>query len=498
MSGQPISAEELADARPAEYADDALALKFTAHHKGNLRYTAETGQWHVWDGSTWRQDRMLAVFDLARKICRAESAKCGDKRLAIRVASAQTVTAVERMARADPHHAAKVDQWDSDPWCINTPGGIVDLRAGTLRPARREDYCTKLAAAAPGGHCPTWQAFLSRITGRDEELQKFLQRMAGYALTGMTSEHAMFFLYGQGANGKSVFVNTICGMLGDYGQTAPIESFIDSKSQSHPTSLAMLRGARLVAASETEDGRWWAEAKLKLLTGGDRISARFMRQDFFEFTPAFKLLVAGNHKPRLRSVDEAMRRRFHLIPFTVTIPPAERDGALTEKLRSEWPGILAWAIQGCLAWQREGLTPPACVLSATGDYFEAEDALARWLEDRTEKKDGFWESASELFNDWSEWAESNGEFAGSQKRFSENLTARGYQQSRKRTGRGFEGIRLIEDRVTDGDGSTRYPRHARARNGDNVATRHNPSPRNENEDEGISFNFGHNLEGRPQ
>jgi putative DNA primase/helicase len=186
----------------------------------------------------------------------------------------------------------------------------------------------------------------------------YLQRAVGYALTGLTQEHALFFAYGTGANGKSVLLSTAAGLLGDYHKTAPIETFTASNSDRHPTDLASLRGARLVTATETEEGRRWAEARIKQLTGGDTISARFMRQDFFEFAPSFKLFIAGNHKPSLRSVDEAIRRRFHLVPFAVTIPSEERDSDLAEKLKDEWPGILAWLIEGCLEWQTEGLRRP--------------------------------------------------------------------------------------------------------------------------------------------
>lgn len=460
----------------AEFADDTLALTFTHQHGDNLRFTAEWGRWNLWDGHVWRMDSTLAVFDLARKICRAESARCTDERTAARTASAQTVSAVERLARADRRHAATVGQWDAQPWALNTPGGIVDLHTGIIRPARREDYCTKMTAVAPGGNCSLWLAFLERITGGNQELQSFMQRMAGYALTGETREHALFFLYGTGANGKSVFLNALSGVVGDYATTASVETFIDSKNEKHPTDLAALQGARLVTAIETEVGRRWAESKLKALTGGDRIQARFMRQDFFEFVPQFKLLVAGNHKPGLRTVDEAIRRRLNLIPFTVTIPPGERDLELADKLKAEGGGILQWAIDGCLAWQRDGLNAPKIVAEATQSYFEAEDALARWLEDRTEKRNGAWASSTALFSDWKAWAESNGEYAGKERGFSENLTAHGYCPKRKNVGRGFDGIALRAGPVTDGDGSTYYPRHARACNGDNSTTRHNPSP----------------------
>ncbi len=467
---------ELSDADiPARYADDALALRFTGQYGVGLRYTSAWGRWNRWTGSRWEPDETLAVFDLARKVCRSESATCENERIAARIASAQTVSAVERLARADRRHAATVDQWDADPWLLNTPGGIVDLRTGTIRPARREDYQTKITAVIPGGEFPLWQKFLARITDGDEELQRFLQRMSGYALTGVTREHALFFLYGTGGNGKSIYTNTVLGMMGDYAKTAPIETFIDSKNQNHPTDVAGLQGARLVTAVETEDGRRWAESKLKSLTGGDKIAARYMRQDFFEFSPQFKLVIAGNHKPGLRSVDEAMRRRFNLIPFTVTIPAAERDPELAEKLKDEWPGILQWAIDGCCAWQSEGLLAPKAVTDATENYFAVEDALARWLEDCTELKDGAWESASVLFGNWKSWAESSGEFVGSQKRFSENLAARGYKQLRKKTGRGFDGIRLIQNPVTDGDASSGLP-VSRARvtpiTGEPVTTRH--------------------------
>ena len=188
--------------------------------------------------------------------------------------------------------------------------------------------------------------------------------MTGYALTGSTQEAALFFLYGTGANGKTVFCNTVSGIHAAYAAVAPMETFIATKGERHPTDLAGLRGARLVTAVETEEGRHWNEAKIKALTGGDKIAARFMRQDFFEFVPQFKLVIAGNHKTGLRSINEAIRRRFNLVPFTVKIPEDERDERLTEKLRAEWPGILQWMIDGCLDWQADGLRPPEAVREA--------------------------------------------------------------------------------------------------------------------------------------
>ena len=278
--------------------------------------------------------------------------------------------------------------------------------------------------------------------------------MAGYALTGSTQEHALFFLYGTGANGKSVFITAVAGIMGDYHTTAPMEAFIASFTERHPTELAGLRGARLVTTNETEEGRRWAESKIKALTGGDKIAARFMRQDFFEFLPQFKLLIAGNHKPALRNVDEAIRRRMYLIPFTVTIPENERDESLSEKLKAEWPGILQWIIDGCLMWQIDGLRPPEAVRRATAEYLEEEDAFSHWLEECCQRSVAAHETTGELFASWKAWADQASEPAGTQKRFSQLLRIRGFEPKRQGgTGRnGFAGIRL-NPRITSDDSS---------------------------------------------
>jgi putative DNA primase/helicase len=426
--------------RPPPFTDEALALRFAEAHADRLRYVASWGKWLIYTGTHWAFDDTLKAFDFARQICRTAAAKCNVRQTAAAVASAKTVAAVLSLARADRRMAATTDQWDADPWLLNTPGGVVDLRTGNIRKAVPEDYFTKITAVAPKDNCPRWLKFLDRVTDGNADLVAFLQRIVGYSLTGSTREHALFFLYGTGANGKSVFIATISAILADYHRTAPIETFTASSVERHPTDLASLRGARLVTAAETEEGRRWAETKLKSLTGGDKIAARFMRQDFFEFIPQLKLMIAGNHKPGLRSVDEAIRRRLHLIPFTITIPEAERDLRLTEKLKSEWPGILQWALDGCLAWQREGLNPPDVVRDATAAYLQAEDALSAWIEECCERT-GF-ATTTALFASWKAWAERTGEYSGSRKRFREQLESRGFQPDRKDYGRGFIGIRI--------------------------------------------------------
>lgn len=431
------------DAIPPECSDEALALRFTNRHADDLRYVAKWGRWMIYDGSFWRTDETMRAFDLSRAVCRQAAAECDKPRVSAAIASAKTVAAVERLAEADRRHAATVDQWDVSPWLLNTPGGVVDLRTGKLHPHRHDDYMTKVTAVAPGGNCPIWHAFLRRITNEDGELHDFLQRVAGYSLTGINREHAMFFGYGTGANGKGTFLNTLTGILGTYAATAQMETFIASQTDKHPTDLAMLRGARFVTAQETEEGRRWAETKIKALTGGDPITARFMRQDFFTFTPTFKLFVAGNHRPALRGVDEAIRRRFNLVPFTVTIPGPDRDPELAEKLKAEWPGILAWAIEGCRHWLRIGLATPPVVRNATDRYLEAEDRIGIWIADRCQIRPSFYDTSANLFASWRDWAEAAGEHPGSRKRFCQAIEARGFQSRRTYHGRGFDGITVI-------------------------------------------------------
>jgi putative DNA primase/helicase len=423
--------------------DDALALSFTTRYAEDWRYCAAWGKWLLWDGRRWQADETLLVQHLVRAVCREAALNADSHRLAAKLAASGTVGGVERLARTDRRHAATAEVWDANPYALNTSRGIVDLRSGQVRPHARSEHHTRLATATPRGESARWRAFLGDVTGGNAELQAYLQRMAGYCLTGATSAHALFFLYGTGANGKSVFVNVLATILGDYATNAPMDTFMEARGDRHPTDLAGLRGARFVAAIETEQGRRWNESKVKAITGGDKVSARFMRQDFFEYTPQFKLVIAGNHKPAIRNVDEAMKRRMHLIPFTVTIPPERRDPKLTEKLLAERDGILAWALAGCLHWQRTGLQPPAIVVSATEEYFEAEDALGRWIDERCVREANAKALTGELFNDWKTWAEAAGEFVGSQRRFSDLLITRGIEKWRNPLGvRGFRGLGL--------------------------------------------------------
>ena len=336
------------------FSEEALALDFAQRHADDLRYVAQWGKWYRWDGTRWREDKTRKVFDLSRALCREAAARTNKSGHGKAIASAKTRAAVVSLASEDRRLAATVEQWDADPWLLNTPGGIVDLRTGHVRGATPDDYMTMITAVAPSGDCPLWHAFLNTVTDNDADLKKFLQVASGYSLTGSTREQILLFLYGKGQNGKTVFIKAVSGALGDYHTAAPMEMLVDLIHDRHPTDLAGLRGARLVTCAETEQGRRWAESKIKQLTGDDVIRARFMRQDFFTYEPQFLLMVYGNNKPGLKSVDDAIRRRIKLTPFAVKISEAERDKELQEKLKAEWPGILAWMIEGCLVWQRGG------------------------------------------------------------------------------------------------------------------------------------------------
>jgi putative DNA primase/helicase len=434
------------DTAPA-YSEEALALAFAERHIDTLRYVAKWGQWFIWDGTCWRKDETRQVFTYARELCREFALLHNKSSERKRIASAKTRAAVVSLAGEDRRLAATTAQWDADPWLLNTPDGVVDLHTGKLRAHQSTDYMTKQTAVAPAktGSCSRWMMFLQEITNGDRDRQRYLQRVSGYCLTGVTTEQQLFFLYGSGNNGKGVFTRTSSAILKDYHESASIETFTITRSERHPTELAKLCGARLVTTAETEEGRRWSEARIKEITGGDPIDARFMRQDFFTYFPQFKLMPSGNHMPTLRTVNKAITRRFNRIPFTVTIPDERVNKDLTDELKAEWPGILAWAIEGCLEWQRIGLYPPKAVTDATDSYLESEDVLGEWIDECCIRDANAWESSTALFNSWKGWAVGREQWIGSENTFSAKLEDRGEfkrRRNKEQTKRGFVGLRL--------------------------------------------------------
>lgn len=422
----------------AAVSDDVLAAEFTRRHRDDARYCAAWGKWLLSDGKRWQADDKLRAFDMAREVCRAVltdrlgSVDMNDRQrsaLRLRLGSAQTIAATLKLASASPVHAVTVDQLDADPWVLNTPAGILNLRTGSIGPHDPAALLTKMTAASPENECPAFLATLERVLP-DAAVRDYLQRLAGYALTGVVRDHVVPFWFGSGRNGKSVIVNAIKHALGDYAITLNPEVLMESRNDRHPTEVAVLRGTRLAVCSEVDSGRQWNESRLKRLTGGDPITARYIARDPFEFEPTHKLIVVANAKPGLRVVDDAIRGRIHLVSFGVTIPEAERDRALPDKLRAEAGGILGWALVGCLDWQQTGLAPPEAVRAATAGYFESEDSIAQWIGDCCRPVGQITLAAAH--KSYREWCDSNAVSPIGRNTFGDQLAAKGYTRTEVR------------------------------------------------------------------
>ncbi len=395
----------------------------------NGRFVAAWGDWLFWSDSRWMRAPYPVSRARVRNFLKWKSGQIridhigenGGKvdRACKALESHATVTAVEQMARSNLASIATPEQFDSGRLLLGTPGGTVDLRTGRLRQARRSDYLTKgtaVAPAAPGTTPHAWLGFLkSAFPGPDGtgdlEMIGFLQRLAGYALTGETTEHKLFFCYGRGRNGKGIFTNTLQSIWGDYAKSVSSNILVVQYGQQHPTGLAQLQGLRLVTASEIKKGSTWDEEILKSLTGGDSISARYMRQDFFEFTPQLTLIISGNSKPRFRSIGTSMRERFILIPFGQEFSDenGRRDPDLAAKLRAEWPAILRWSIDGAVAWSKVGLGVPPAVRDASETYLVEEDSVAGFVLDHLEPAPGHRLSTAAVYVRFRVWQERQGE-----------------------------------------------------------------------------------------
>ena len=435
----------------------------------NARHVAAWGKWLFWTSTRWEvdekldhltrvrvyvRDRAEELLDWAeRKAAALDAQKEGGgaqlrrwaRDQARNMRSKNTVTAVESLARSNCASVARSDAFDADRLLLGTPGGTVDLRTGQLRPAMRNDMITKLTACAPadpGSRPHLWLTFLTEIFGGDAELVSFMQRAAGYALTGLTTEHKLLFLHGTGRNGKSVFLNTLTWLWADYARRAAAETFLNTNGEKHSTGLAGLQGARLVAGSELPVGKTWDESVIKDLTGGDRMTARFMRGDFFDFDPQLTLMIAGNNQPSFRGVDEAIRARVVLVPFTVTISPEKRDKGLSDKLKAEGPAILRWAIDGALQWLEHGLDVPAKVVAASAEYMDDEDTLGQFVGDELLKVPGHFTSAQDLHHRFAQWCEGQGLKAWTQLTLIKELKTRGFEPAKSNGRRGLKGLKF--------------------------------------------------------
>ena len=447
-----VPGEGAADPSPRPLTDVGNCERFVAEHGERVRHCHPWDAWLIFDGTKWMKDEILQVEQLARLTVRniykeALQAPDADVRKALAAHAVKSerrdrLDAAIKLSRSDL--PVEPRELDADPWLFNVTNGTLDLRTGELKPHRREDFITKLAPVSydEKAKCPRWDEFLKRIFDGNTSVIEFMQRAFGYSLSGLTSEQVLFLLHGLGANGKSTLLETLRRLAGEYARQADFSTFLETDHDGARNDVAALKGARIVMAVEADSRRALSESVVKQITGGDTIAARFLYGEFFEFKPELKLWLAANHRPRIKGTDNAIWRRVRLIPFNVTIAEDERDPHLVEKLESELPGILAWAVRGCADWQENGLAAPPEVADATADYRAEEDQVGRFVDDCCVMNPQATVLASALFAAYRKWCEGVGEKESSQKAFGQRLEEKRFKAGRNNRARFWTGIHL--------------------------------------------------------
>lgn len=448
---------EHAALNPVRLSDVGNGQLFAQRHRSYARYCYPTRSWFVCDeAGRWERDPGNHVMRLAKTtvlhLYELAQRELDDQRRAqlaahaLRTENAHRLQSMIDLAKDEEGMAIEPQAFDADPWLFNVSNGVIDLKTGKCRTRRPEDYLTKQSIAIfdPSATCTEWTKFLERIFQHDRHLIEYLQQIVGYCLTGLTVEQVFFLLWGSGANGKSTAMKVLLKLFGDYGLQVPAETFLTRNQDGRATpDLVRLQGARLAVAIESDEGSRLAEGLIKQMTGSDRIAARRLYQDFVEFDPTHKIVFATNHKPRVKDNSHAMWRRMRLIPFAVQIPDHEQDPTLANKLLAELPGILNWAIAGCLAWQRAGrLLTPEQVTVATEAYRTEQDVLDDYLRERCICAPGITTKFSDLRKDYAEWTDGLSERPLSGKAFAAALQERGYTPSMLKNARHYAGLRL--------------------------------------------------------
>lgn len=405
----------------AEPDDDPLteagaAERFARLHGDDLRYDHRRQRWLVWQAHRWVPDADAAVTRIGLDYARAWQRTAIDienprqreaaVKLAISLERRDKLTSLLAFSRDLRPIADAGDRWDADPWLLGVPNGVIELRTGALRAGRRDDWITMAAAVAydPGATCSRWDRFVGEVCVGDEDLMGFVRRAIGYSLSGDTSEQCLFLCYGAGSNGKGTLLNTLRrDVLGDYGHALAFSAIEhDPRPGAASNELAALVGRRLVVSSEASEGRRLDEGRIKWITGGDPIRARFLYAESFEFVPAAKFWLAANHKPIVQDDSHGFWRRIRLIPFSESFAI---DGTLAGRLAAEAPGILAWAVRGCLEWQRDGLQPPAIVLQTTQDYQRESDRLGAFIDEALDLDPASEIGGRDLYDHYKAWAD---------------------------------------------------------------------------------------------
>ncbi|WP_141543358.1 phage/plasmid primase, P4 family, partial [Bacillus toyonensis] len=438
--------EEIIDEAPKFHLTElGNAERIAYYHGENVRYCNEL-EWLIWNGKHWHEDSKRQIEAITAKTLRAiyGEAKATEDKYQSKLLHDWAKKCERRSIRINsildvrPMVSVKKKELDSHNFLFNCDNGVIDLKTGELLPHDRDLLLTKLSPIKydKNAECPNWKAFLESIfkthTGEaDYELINYLQKAIGYSLTGVTKEQVMFFLFGNGRNGKSTFINIIQDLLGDYGRQTNSDTFLKKRNDSGINNdVARLDGARFVSAVESEEGQQLSEALVKQITGGEKMSARFLRQEYFEFTPEFKVFFTTNHKPIVKGSDEGIWRRIMLIPFTVTIPKEKIDYDLPDRLAKEMPGVLRWAVKGCMKWQTEGLRAPEAVKAATAEYREDMDILAPFIDENCTVNSSVRIEAKSLYENYTKWCYQNNELELKNRAFYRQLEVRGFKKEK--------------------------------------------------------------------
>lgn len=443
VSYEATQAQNIISAGPFHMTDAGNAERLKASHKDKLRYATDAG-WLAYDGTRWLRDdtaprraaRAVATALRMEAAIKGKAERAQHERFANASEATKAQDAMIKQAKEDAELRASLDDFDTDANVLNTPSGLVDLRTGALTAHEPSQMVTKMTAAPYDlqAECPHWLAFLDKIFAGNQGLTDYIQSYAGYSLTGSVSERAFAILHGRGANGKTTFIETISELMGDYAAKSRVETFMTKRGGGVPNDVAALKGARFVYTAESEAGMKLSEGLVKELTGGDKIQARFMRQDFFTFMPECKLWVATNHKPEIRGTDDGIWTRVKLVPFNIQIPESEqisRDEMLA-RFRGESAGILAWMVKGAMGWYANGrklITPPE-VREATQDYRDESDVLGDFFDSYCTLGSGLRVEAHLLYQTYANWAGENGLHTWSLAEFGKQLSARGLEKQK--------------------------------------------------------------------
>ncbi|MGG0219194.1 phage/plasmid primase, P4 family, partial [Bacillus mycoides] len=400
-----------------------------------IKFVNDIG-WFIWDGKRWRIDNKKEIERITAKVLRGLNKSEDESEMKWARMCERRNVRMNSIKDLMPLVPGERQEFDKHKYLLNVENGIVDLKTGKLQQHDREIKLTKITNISfdENAKCPTWLTFLDQIFLGDKTLIEYMQRLIGYSLTGDISEQIMMFLVGGGSNGKSTFINIIKDIMGDYGKQAKSDTFIKKKESGANNDIARLVGSRFVSAIESEEGEKLADSFVKQITGGEPVLARFLRQEFFEFIPEFKVFFTTNHKPIIGGLDEGIWRRVKLIPFNLNLPAHKRDKRLPEKLSLEMPGILNWAIEGCMKWQQDGLKEPKVVAEATGKYKDDMDILAPFLDEvcyvDERENESIMIEAKELYNVYERWCFNSGERSLGNRSFYRMLETKGFGKTK--------------------------------------------------------------------